>query len=120
MVHRLYKRWCQTQVLCTDRKTAAGAGQEAGLVPADGDGSAMKRWLLIGVICLALFGCSHPPDNIEDGLHWLEVVDQNDDYCVIRHRQTGVCYLLTSHSLIMLINDDGSPYTMTTGGENGH
>lgn len=89
-------------------------------MPADGDGSAMKRWLLIGVICLALFGCSHPPDNIEDGLHWLEVVDQNDDYCVIRHRQTGVCYLLTSHSLIMLINDDGSPYTMTTGGENGH
>lgn len=72
----------------------------------------MKRIILITLLCLTLTGCSHPPDNIEDGLHWLETVDRNGDYYIVRHRQTGVCYLVSQRGLVMLVNTDGSPYTM--------
>lgn len=69
------------------------------------------------VILISLTGCSRPPDNIEDGLHWLETVDRNGDYYIVRHRQTGVCYLVSRTGLVMLVNTDGTPYTM--GSNNG-
>lgn len=72
----------------------------------------MKRLLIITMLCLSLAGCSHPPDNIEDGQHWLEAVDWNGDYYIVKHRQTGVCYLVSGRGLVMLVNTDGTPYTM--------
>lgn len=77
----------------------------------------MKKLLIIPLLCLALTGCSRPPDNIEDGLRWMECVDKGIDYTVIRHRQTGVCYLWTKDGMVLLVNADGTPYTM--GSNNG-
>ena len=72
----------------------------------------MKRLILITLLCLTLTGCREHPKNIEDGLHWLETVDRNGDYYIVRHRQTGVCYLVSKRGLVMLVNTDGTPYTM--------
>lgn len=77
----------------------------------------MKRLIIIALLCFILTGCSRPPDNIEDGLHWLETVDRNGDYYIVRHRQTGVCYLVSRNGLVMLANADGTPYTL--GSNNG-
>ena len=79
----------------------------------------MKHILMVLVILIGLTmtSCSRPPDNIEDGLHWLETVDRNGDYYIVRHRQTGVCYLVSRSGLVMLVNTDGAPYTM--GSSNG-
>lgn len=77
----------------------------------------MKRKLMVVVILfgLALTGCRQTPANIEDGMHWLETIDRNGDYYIVRHRQTGVCYLVSRNGLVMLANADGTPYTMAGG-----
>lgn len=80
----------------------------------------MRKVLMVVliVILISLTGCSRPVSNIEDGIHWLETVDRNDDYYVVRHRQTGVCYLVSRTGLVMLVNTDGSPYTMGSNNDN--
>ena len=78
----------------------------------------MKRIIILLALCFALTSCSRPPDNIEDGIHWLETVDRNGDYYIVQHRQTGVCYLVSRTGLVMLVNADGSPYTMGSNNDN--
>ena len=73
----------------------------------------MKRLTLIVILIgLITTGCTPKPINIEDGKHWLETVDRNGDYYIVRHRQTGVCYLVYENGLVMMVNNDGTPYTM--------
>lgn len=69
----------------------------------------MKKLLIIPLLCLTLTGCSKP-SNIEDGLRWIEVVDKDGDCTIVRHRQTGVCYMISRTGIIMLVNGDGTPY----------
>ena len=73
----------------------------------------MQLALLAVLLCIALAGCGHKRQtNIEDGLRWIEVVDKTDGCTIIRHRHTGVCYMLTKTGIIMLVNGDGSPYKL--------
>lgn len=76
----------------------------------------MKKLLLAILIAAMLAGCEHQ-QNIEDGEHWMEVVDRGLDtrtqYTILRHRQTGVCYLIRpGAAAVPLLTAEGKPYTL--------
>lgn len=76
----------------------------------------MKKLLIAVMLAGLLAGCEHQ-QNIEDGQHWMEVVDNGMgarfQYVILRHRQTGVCYIILPHSAaVPLLNSDGTPYTL--------
>ena len=76
----------------------------------------MKKLLLAILIAAMLAGCEHQ-QNTEDGLHWMEVVDNGMgtrfQYVIMRHRQTGVCYIILPHSAaVPLLTAEGKPYTL--------
>ena len=78
--------------------------------------STMKKLLVAILIAAMLAGCEHQ-HNIEDGERWMEVVDNGMglrfQYIVLRHRQTGVCYIVLPHSSATpLLTADGKPYIL--------
>ena len=76
----------------------------------------MKKLLVAILIAAMLAGCEHY-QNIEDGEHWMEVVDNGlgtrTQYVILRHRQTGVCYLIRpGTAAVPLLTAEGKPYTL--------
>lgn len=73
----------------------------------------MKKLLFAILIAAMLAGCEHQ-QNTEDGLHWMEVVDKGlgtPQYVILRHRQTGVCYLTRpGTAAVPLLTAEGKPY----------
>ena len=70
--------------------------------------------ILAILIAAMLAGCEHQ-QNTEDGKHWMEVVDRGLDtrtqYTILRHRQTGVCYLIRpGTAAVPLLTAEGKPY----------
>lgn len=73
-----------------------------------------KKLLLAILIAAMLAGCEHQ-QNIEDGEHWMEMVDNGlgtrTQYVILRHRQTGVCYLIRpGTAAVPLLTAEGKPY----------
>ena len=76
----------------------------------------MRKLILVMAISALLIGCEHH-QTAEEGQHWMEVVDNGMglrfQYIVLRHRQTGVCYIVLPHSSATpLLTADGKPYTL--------
>lgn len=74
----------------------------------------MKKLLLAILIAAMLAGCEHY-QTTEDGQHWMEVVDNGlgtrTQYVILRHRQTGVCYLIRPGTAATpLLTSEGKPY----------
>lgn len=80
----------------------------------------MRKILLLLMLTLILTGCTRSAGkyeaNVEDGMHWMETLDKSGYFEVVRHRQTGVCYLITmgptGRGITVMLNADGTPYTM--------
>lgn len=76
----------------------------------------MKKLLLAILIAAMLAGCEHQ-QTTEDGEHWMEMIDNGyatrTQYVILRHRQTGVCYLIRpGAAAIPLLTAEGKPYTL--------
>ena len=76
----------------------------------------MKKLILVFVIAGILIGCEHH-QTAEEGQHWMEVVDNGlgtrTQYIILRHRQTGVCYLIRpGTAAVPLLTAEGKPYTL--------
>ena len=74
----------------------------------------MRKIILVLAISALLIGCEHQ-QNTENGLHWMEVVDNGlgtrTQYVILRHRQTGVCYLIRpGTAAVPLLTAEGKPY----------
>ena len=95
-------------MVAVERVTACGEAEKGR--------STMKKLLVAILIAAMLAGCEHY-QNIEDGERWMEVVDNGMglrfQYIVLRHRQTGVCYIILPHSAaVPLLTAEGKPYTL--------
>lgn len=74
----------------------------------------MKKLLVAILIAAMLAGCEHQ-QNTEDGQHWMEMADNGlgtrTQYVILRHRQTGVCYLIRpGTAAVPLLTAEGKPY----------
>lgn len=76
--------------------------------------------MLIGfvmIVGICLIGVGYTAADIiikhtEEGEHWFETVDRSSDVKVIRHRETGVCYITTGYDTEPLLRSDGSLYIL--------
>lgn len=74
----------------------------------------MRRKVVLIILALFLTGCARQPE--EEGQRWMETVDSHYFsrfyYHVLRHRETGVCYLVTNRGTVPLLKPDGSLYVL--------
>ena len=74
----------------------------------------MKKLLVAILIAAMLAGCEHQ-QTTEDGERWMEMVANGlgtrTQYIILRHRQTGVCYLIRpGTAAVPLLTAEGKPY----------
>ena len=68
--------------------------------------------LIFVSVMLLISHAKQGTDYVEEGEHWFETVDRSSDVKVIRHRETGVCYITTGYDTEPLLRSDGSLYIL--------
>lgn len=84
----------------------------------------MRRKISTTFICLimicTLSGCTKKEyGNKSDAPHVMTIVDEAAGYTIYRHDETGVWYFCRDNgygkSVVVMVNQDGTPYTGTNG-----
>ena len=74
--------------------------------------------LLVVIMAVALASCKHISNSLyEDENAKFELIEKSFDYKILRHKETGVYYLLYEYKgsyrngITVMLNADGTPYT---------